>query len=82
MGKNSAKNGHKPATKVSAALKAAKNSSPDAFNSRIKPNGKNGKIIDFRSDTVTRPSEKMKKAMVNAELGDDVLGDEPTVIAM
>lgn len=34
---------------------------------------------DFRSDTVTRPTEKMRKAMVEADLGDDVLGDDPTV---
>lgn len=36
-------------------------------------------ISDFRSDTVTRPTEEMRKAMYNAELGDDVLGDDPTV---
>ncbi len=36
-------------------------------------------IIDLRSDTVTRPSRAMKKAMYNAELGDDVYGDDPTV---
>ena len=34
---------------------------------------------DFRSDTVTRPTEKMRKAMAEAEVGDDVLGDDPTV---
>ncbi len=34
---------------------------------------------DFRSDTVTRPTEEMRKAMYNAEVGDDVLGDDPTV---
>ncbi len=36
-------------------------------------------ISDFRSDTVTRPTEEMRKAMYNAEVGDDVLGDDPTV---
>ncbi|GAA6173086.1 low-specificity L-threonine aldolase [Colwellia sp. KU-HH00111] len=36
-------------------------------------------MIDFRSDTVTRPSEKMRQAMSAAELGDDVYGDDPTV---
>jgi threonine aldolase len=35
--------------------------------------------IDLRSDTVTRPSPGMKKAMLEAELGDDVFGDDPTV---
>ncbi|KFC66989.1 Low-specificity L-threonine aldolase [Devosia sp. LC5] len=34
---------------------------------------------DFRSDTVTRPSAAMRTAMVEAELGDDVFGDDPTV---
>jgi len=37
------------------------------------------KISDFRSDTVTRPTEKMRQAMAEAEVGDDVLGDDPTV---
>lgn len=35
--------------------------------------------IDLRSDTVTLPTEKMRKAMANAELGDDVYGEDPTV---
>ena len=34
---------------------------------------------DFRSDTVTRPTEKMRQAMAEAVVGDDVLGDDPTV---
>jgi threonine aldolase len=37
------------------------------------------KIIDLRSDTVTRPTPGMLKAMMNAEVGDDVWGDDPTV---
>lgn len=36
-------------------------------------------IVDLRSDTVTRPTEAMYEAMRSAPLGDDVLGDEPTV---
>ncbi|HAQ62179.1 TPA: low-specificity L-threonine aldolase, partial [Candidatus Delongbacteria bacterium] len=36
-------------------------------------------MIDLRSDTVTRPSEAMRKAMYKAEVGDDVYGDDPTV---
>lgn len=39
-------------------------------------------IIDFRSDTVTRPSAEMRAAMANAEVGDDVYGDDPTVNAL
>ncbi|HWP94217.1 MAG TPA: low-specificity L-threonine aldolase [Gammaproteobacteria bacterium] len=37
------------------------------------------RIIDLRSDTVTRPSDGMRAAMVAAEVGDDVFGDDPTV---
>jgi threonine aldolase len=39
-------------------------------------------IVDLRSDTVTRPSEAMRQAMAHAEVGDDVLGDDPTVKAL
>jgi threonine aldolase len=40
------------------------------------------KPIDLRSDTVTRPTAAMREAMMAAPLGDDVLGDEPTVQAL
>ena len=36
-------------------------------------------MIDLRSDTVTLPSPAMRDAIYNAELGDDVFGDDPTV---
>lgn len=36
-------------------------------------------LADFRSDTVTRPTEAMRKAMAEAEVGDDVYGEDPTV---
>jgi len=36
-------------------------------------------MFDFRSDTVTRPTPAMRKAMYEAEVGDDVFGDDPTV---
>lgn len=36
-------------------------------------------IIDLRSDTVTQPSSGMRAAMADAEVGDDVYGDDPTV---
>ncbi len=35
--------------------------------------------VDLRSDTVTRPTAAMKRAMMDAPLGDDVFGDDPTV---
>ncbi len=37
------------------------------------------KYIDLRSDTVTQPTEEMRRAMYEAELGDDVYGDDPTI---
>ncbi len=39
-------------------------------------------MIDLRSDTVTRPTPAMRRAMAEAEVGDDVLGDDPTVAAL
>jgi threonine aldolase len=39
-------------------------------------------MIDLRSDTVTRPTPAMREAMANAEVGDDVYGEDPTVNAL
>ena len=36
-------------------------------------------MIDLRSDTVTLPPEEMKDAITNAELGDDVFSEDPTI---
>ena len=41
-----------------------------------------GGIVDLRSDTVTHPTPAMRKAMYEAEVGDDVFGDDPTVNAL
>jgi threonine aldolase len=38
-----------------------------------------GDAIDLRSDTVTRPTPAMRKAMAEAEVGDDVFGEDPTI---
>ena len=38
-----------------------------------------GRIVDLRSDTVTKPSSAMRDAMASAEVGDDVYGEDPTV---
>ncbi len=38
--------------------------------------------IDLRSDTVTKPTPEMREAMAEAEVGDDVYGDDPTVIRL
>jgi threonine aldolase len=39
-------------------------------------------VIDLRSDTVTRPTEGMRRAMLEAPVGDDVFGEDPTVIRL
>jgi threonine aldolase len=39
-------------------------------------------VIDLRSDTVTRPTDAMRAAMLAAEVGDDVYGEDPTVNAL
>jgi threonine aldolase len=39
-------------------------------------------IVDLRSDTVTKPTPEMRRAMAEAEVGDDVFGDDPTVNAL
>ena len=38
--------------------------------------------MDLRSDTVTKPTAAMRQAMAEAEVGDDVYGDDPTVNAL
>ena len=42
------------------------------------PAGGSG-FVDLRSDTVTRPTPEMRRAMAEAEVGDDGYGDDPTV---
>ena len=39
-------------------------------------------VVDLRSDTVTRPSQGMREAMLGAEVGDDVLDHDPTTLAL
>ena len=40
------------------------------------------KIIDLRSDTVTHPTEEMRRAMYESRVGDDIYGEDPTVNAL
>lgn len=42
----------------------------------------NNHYVDLRSDTVTRPSPEMRRAIAEAEVGDDVLGDDPTILRL
>jgi threonine aldolase len=44
--------------------------------------GKMKKFIDLRSDTVTKPTPAMRKSMAEAEVGDDVFGEDPTINAL
>ena len=39
-------------------------------------------FVDLRSDTVTKPTDAMRKAMASAEVGDDVYGEDPTILAL
>jgi threonine aldolase len=45
-------------------------------------NGTSSKFLDFRSDTVTRPTPGMRAAIAAAEVGDDVFDDDPTVVRL
>jgi len=38
-----------------------------------------GRVVDLRSDTVTKPGPAMRQAMSQAEVGDDVMGEDPSV---
>lgn len=40
---------------------------------------RHGRVVDLRSDTVTKPGSAMRQAMAEAEVGDDVMGEDPTV---
>ena len=39
-------------------------------------------MVDLRSDTVTKPTDEMRQLIATAKVGDDVLGDDPTIIAL
>lgn len=39
-------------------------------------------VIDIRSDTVSQPSKRMREAMANAVVGDDVYNEDPTVLEL
>lgn len=46
------------------------------------PRARRVDVLDFRSDTITKPTAEMRDAMAAAEVGDDVFGDDPTVNAL
>ncbi|MGH9792730.1 MAG: threonine aldolase family protein, partial [Candidatus Acidiferrales bacterium] len=43
------------------------------------PLNKQSAVVDLRSDTVTKPTAAMRRAMAEADVGDDVYGEDPTV---
>lgn len=45
-------------------------------------NSRTNRVVDLRSDTVTRPSDAMLRTALTAPLGDDVMGEDPTVTAL
>ena len=47
--------------------------------SAIEIPGETAAVVDLRSDTVTKPTPEMRRAMAEAEVGDDVYGEDPTV---
>ncbi len=47
--------------------------------SQASDDGKRPLLVDLRSDTVTKPSPAMRRAMMEAEVGDDVYGEDPTI---
>ena len=55
---------------------------PSGGSRGVAPPGQNSGYVDLRSDTVTRPTAAMRRAMADAEVGDDLFGDDPTVIRL
>lgn len=49
------------------------------INGQINGNTPDVHVVDLRSDTISHPTEEMRQAMVNASVGDDVFGEDPTV---
>jgi threonine aldolase len=55
-------------------------SQPDILtSSRPLPEKERSRVVDLRSDTVTQPTPEMRRAMMEAEVGDDVYGEDPTI---
>src|SRR5690348_2301697 len=52
---------------------------PDTYGARVGARAASGPILALRSDTVTHPTPAMRRAMYEAEVGDDVYGEDPTV---
>src|SRR5215472_14123448 len=73
---------HPPVHRCRPARNRGWDASPDgprrnAFQRSL--SGVSRRMIDLRSDTVTKPTPAMRRAMMEAEVGDDVYGEDPTV---
>jgi threonine aldolase len=64
------------------AAKQAKTGRGGARTGAGRPRQECPDVIDMRSDTVTKPTPAMRRAMAEAEVGDDVFGDDPTIIKL
>ncbi|MGH9795832.1 MAG: beta-eliminating lyase-related protein, partial [Candidatus Acidiferrales bacterium] len=49
------------------------------MNRTSSPRSQESAVVDLRSDTVTKPTAAMRRAMAEADVGDDVYGEDPTV---
>jgi len=52
------------------------------FNRMLARNGSTLPVVDLRSDTVTQPSREMLECAMTAQTGDDVMGEDPTVLKL
>ena len=65
-------------TNIVRGFSSSSSSSSSSFSTNSQQN-KHTQIVDFRSDTVTQPSKEMIKTASTAIVGDDVMGEDPTV---
>lgn len=49
------------------------------INGQVNGNTADVNVVDLRSDTISHPTNEMREAMLNASVGDDVYGEDPTV---
>lgn len=65
---------------IESTLRATTNEMPYEFiNGHINGNAHDVHVVDLRSDTISCPTNEMREAMTNANVGDDVYGEDPTV---
>jgi threonine aldolase len=70
---------HPPADSIARFHTGDAQMATSSYEARIGALAQTTRVIDLRSDTVTRPTPAMREAMYRAEVGDDVYGEDPTV---